>query len=186
MNTKPASHMCKHTCMRSVQSLDRLCHQEAHDRRFSRDPLPVFSTGGSFEQFLHGQGCPLVHAAFPLPAMSPTLQGALKDGLEEAVVACDMPEPCKFPSLDSCQKRFLWTPKEVDLALHPFVGLVLQVRDAEKFPQAFDFKVLHLSLSVSKQGPCFTAIEEGGGDKRFVQPEPICCHCEGNPDVDFC
>ena len=32
-----------------------------------------------------------------------------------AVMACDMPEPCKFPSLDSCQKTFLWTHKEVDL-----------------------------------------------------------------------
>ena len=27
------------------------------------------------------------------------LQGVLKDGFGEAVVACDMPEPCKFPSL---------------------------------------------------------------------------------------
>ena len=35
------------------------------------------------------------------------LQGALKYGLGEAVVTCDMPEPCKFPSLDSSQKRFL-------------------------------------------------------------------------------
>ena len=23
-------------------------------------------------------------------------------------MACDMPETCEFPSLDSCQKRFLW------------------------------------------------------------------------------
>ena len=37
-------------------------------------------------------------------------------------MACDMPEPCKFPCLDSCQKRFLWTHKEVDLAPHPVVG----------------------------------------------------------------
>ena len=28
-------------------------------------------------------------------------------------MACDMPEPFKFPSLDSCQKRFLWTHREV-------------------------------------------------------------------------
>ena len=71
---------------------------------------------------------------FPLPTTaSPILQGALKDGFGEAVVACDMPEPCKFQSLDSWQKRFLWTHKEVDLASHPVVGLVLQVNDAEKF-----------------------------------------------------
>ena len=56
-------------------------------------------------------------------------------------MACDMPEPCKFPSLDSCQKRFLWTHKEVDLPPHPVVGLVLQVEDAKKFPQALGFKI---------------------------------------------
>ena len=57
-------------------------------------------------------------------------QGDLKDGF--GVVACDMPEPCKFPSIDSCQRRFLWTDTEVDLASHSVVGLVLQVGDAEK------------------------------------------------------
>ena len=36
-------------------------------------------------------------------------------------MACDMPEPCKFPSLDSCWKRFLWTHEEADLAQHPVV-----------------------------------------------------------------
>ena len=50
-------------------------------------------------------GCPLfdvVHLAFPLPTLvSPTLRGALKDGFGKASVACNMPEPCKFPSLDS-------------------------------------------------------------------------------------
>ena len=50
-------------------------------------------------------------------------------------MACYMPEPCKFPPLDSCQKRFLWTHKEVDLAPHPVVGLALQVGETEKFPQ---------------------------------------------------
>ena len=36
-------------------------------------------------------------------------------------------ELCQFPSLDSCQKKFLLTHKEVDLALHPVLDLVLQV-----------------------------------------------------------
>ena len=57
-------------------------------------------------------------------------------------MACDMPEACKFPSLDSCQKRFLWTHKEVDLVPH-VVGLVFKVRgDAEKFSKALGFKSL--------------------------------------------
>ena len=69
---------------------------------FCRKPL-VCSSG-------IGQGYLLldvVHPAFLLPTKaSPALQSALKDGIEEDV-ACDTPEPCKFPSLDSCQKRFL-------------------------------------------------------------------------------
>ena len=81
-------------------------------------------------------------------------------------MACDMPEPCKFPSLDSCQKRFLWTHKGVDLSPRPVVGLMLQVGDAEKFREALGFEVLDPFLRSSKQGPCFTAIEEDGGDKR--------------------
>ena len=76
-------------------------------------PLQFFSAGAPCEQFWHGQGCPLfdvVHQAFPLSTTaSPTLQDALKDGFGEAVVACDMPKPWKFPSFDSCQKRFMWT-----------------------------------------------------------------------------
>ena len=69
----------------------------------------------------------------------------------EAVVACDMPEPCKFPSLDSCQKGFMWTHKEVDLAPHPVTDLVLQVGDAERFLQRLSFESL---------GPFFRARTE--------------------------
>ena len=71
---------------------------------------------------------------------SPALQGVPKNGFGEAVVACDMPEPCQFPSLDSCQKRLQWTHEEADLPSHPVVGLVFQVGDAEKFPKAFGFE----------------------------------------------
>ena len=57
-------------------------------------------------------------------------------------MACDRSEPCKFPSLDSCQKRFLWTHKEVDLVPH-VVGLVFKARgDAEKFSKALGFNSL--------------------------------------------
>ena len=52
-------------------------------------------------------------------------------------MACDMPEPCKFPSLDSCQKRFTWTHKEVDLAPHPVVGLGSKKEMREKFLLAY-------------------------------------------------
>ena len=69
----------------------------------------------------------VVHAAFPLPTMaSPTLQDVLRNGFGEDVVACDVPEPCEFPSLGSRQKRFPMVHEEADLALHPVTGLVFQ------------------------------------------------------------
>ena len=89
-------------------------------------------------------------------------------------MACDMPESCQFLSLDSCQKRFLWTLKEVDLASHLVVDLVLQVGDIEKFPHALGFESLDPFYRVSKQGPCFTAVEEVGGDRRLLELELVC------------
>ena len=64
--------------------------------------------------------------------------------------------------------------EEVDLAPHPVVGLVLQVEDVERFPHALCFENLDPFFRVSKQGHCFTAIEEDGGDKRLVQFELVC------------
>ena len=114
-------------------------------------------------------------------------QGTLKDGFGEVAVVCNMPDPCKLLSLNSCSKRFLWTHKEVDLALHPVIGLVLQVRNVEKFPHAYGPKSLDpfffLFLFSSKQGPCFETIEEVGGDKRLVQLELACkADCVAPPD----
>ena len=80
-----------------------------------------------------------------------------------------MPEPCKLLSFDSCRKRFLWTHKEVDLAPLSVVGLELQAGDTEKFPRALGFKSLNSFFRIGKQGPCFTAEEVGGGDKRLVE-----------------
>ena len=97
-------------------------------------------------------------------------------------MACDMSKPCKYPSLDSCQKRFLWIHKEVDLAPHPVIGLVFQVGDAEKFPHALRFESLDpfffFFLKVSMQSPCFTAIERDLDDKRHVQLE-LACEADG-------
>ena len=75
---------------------------------------------------------------------------------------------------NSCQKRFLWTHKDVDLALHTAGGLVLQVGDMEEFPHALGFESLDPFFRVSKQGPCVTVIEEDGGDKRPAELELAC------------
>ena len=112
----------------------------------------------------------VIQPAFLLPTTAyPKLQG-----FGEAVVACNMPKPCQFPSLDSCQRRFLCTHKRVDLAPHPVVGFLLQEGDTEKFPHALGFKSLDPIFRVSKQGPCFTAVKEDGGDKRLVELERAC------------
>ena len=138
----------------------------------SAHSLPAFSAGGHCEQFWHGKGCPLfdaVHPPFPLLTTAlPFLPGALKYCFGEAFVACSIPVPCEFLSFDSYRKRFLRTDEEVDLAPRPFVGLVLQAGDAEKFPHAAGFESLDPFFRVSKQGPCFTAIEEDRGDKRHT------------------
>ena len=86
--------------------------------------------------------------------------GALKDGFGEAVVARDIPEPCKFPCLDSCQKKLPWRHKEVDLAQQLIVGFV------EKLAQSVES--LNPFLRVSTQSSCFTATEENRGDRRLV------------------
>ena len=107
----------------SVQSLDRLGRQgdmRDHSAEIFFQCFPqeaLVSSSGKVKD--------VVHPAFPaLTTASPMFQGALKDGFVEAVMACDMPEPCKFPSLDSCQKRFLGTHKAADPALHPVFGPV--------------------------------------------------------------
>ena len=92
----------------------------------------------------------MLSSSISLPTTaSPTPQGLLKDGFGEAVMACDTPELCKFPSLDIARKGFLWTYKEVDLAPHPVISLVFQVRGAEKFPHALDFETMDPFFSES-------------------------------------
>ena len=51
---------------------------------------------------------------------------------------------------------------------------MLQVRDEERFPQALGFESLDLFLGVGRLGPCLTAIQEDGSDKRLVQFKLVC------------
>ena len=46
--------------------------------------------------------------------------------------------------------------------------------EMRKFPHVLGFKSLDPIFGVSKQGLCFTAIEEDGGDKRLVELELAC------------
>ena len=56
-------------------------------------------------------------------------------------------------------------------------GLVLQVGDAEKFPQALGFEGMDLCLR-QQTGSCFTDIEEDGSDKRLEELE-LACKADG-------
>ena len=47
-----------------------------------------------------------------------------------------------------------------------------------RFPQALGFEGQDPFLRVNKQGPCPTAIEENGGDKRLVELE-LACEADG-------
>ena len=53
------------------------------------------------------------------PWHCPPSRVPMKNGFREALVAHCMSEPCRFPFLDSCLKRFLWAYGVVDLALRP-------------------------------------------------------------------
>ena len=64
----------------------------------------------------------------------------------------------------------MWTHKEVDLAPHQVADPVLKVGNAEMFPRALVDSLCPF-LRVSKQGPCLTATEQDGGDRRLVHLE---------------
>ena len=66
---------------------------------------------------------------------------------------------------------FLWTLRDVALPPHPVVGLVFQGGDTETFPRVLGFESLDFFFfsRLSKQGSCFTAVEEDGGDNRLVE-----------------
>ena len=92
-------------------------------------------------------------------------------GLERLLWCVTCPNQTSFRLLTIAKKRFLRTNKEVDLAPHPVVGLVLQVGEAEKLPQALGLESLDPFLGAGQQDPCLTAMDEDGDEKRLVQSE---------------
>ena len=115
----------------------------------------------------------------------------------EAVLVCDVPKPCKFPSIYSCQNKFMWIHKAVDLAPNPVIGLVLQIGDEEKFSQALGLKSLDLffwesasrvAVSQPKRRMEVTRNNLNLFAKLMVLFHQIRLngHCWGNPHADFC
>ena len=81
-----------------------------HEGRMSSDPLPVFSGGGPYKQFWHGQGCPHlddVHPAFPLlTTVSPTLQVPWRMVLERLSWHVTCPNHARFRFLIVARRSF--------------------------------------------------------------------------------
>ena len=73
-----------------------------------------------------------------------------------------MPISCKFPSLATCQSRFLCAHKKTSLTQHPVVGFALQARDVQKLPQVPGLETWIFFSTVSKQGPRLVAKEDDG------------------------
>ena len=101
--------------MLSVQFLNRLCRlgdmrddsAETLFQAFLQEALVSSSDMGRDVHFLMLS----IQHFLCRPRRRPPCNVPRRMVLERLFVVCDMPEPCKFPSLDSCQKRFLWTHK---------------------------------------------------------------------------
>ena len=78
-------------------------------------------------------------------------------------MVCDMPEPRKFPSLDSCQTKFLWNHKAVDLAPRPVIGLVLQSRRYEEVSSSTWFRKSGSIFQSQQAGSMFHSHRGGWG-----------------------
>ena len=82
------------------------------------------------------------------PRRRPPSKGALKDNFGQAVVACDMPDSCKFPSLNSTvSRRGSCGPTREFILLRTKSFVCAPGRDAEKFSRAFGFEGLDFFLS---------------------------------------
>ena len=72
--------------------------------------------------------------------------------------------PASFCLLKVARSGFCGPTRNMILLCTQSFGLVLQVGDTKKCPHALDFKSLDPFFWVSKQGACFAATGEDGGD----------------------
>ena len=126
----------------SVQSLDRLgrrgdMRSDSAEILFQSFLLEALVSSPGMGRDVHSLMLSMQHFLCR-PRRRPPSKVPRRMILERLSSSVTCPEPCKFPSLDSCQMRCLWTHKEVDLAFE--VGLVLQGENAEKVLHALGFE----------------------------------------------
>ena len=103
--------------------------------------------------------------------MSPTLKTVLKDGFGEAVTVCYMPKPCKLFPMTVARKGSCRPTRKLTLLYTKPLVLCSKQEVQRSFLRHLVSKAWILFFRVSKQGPCFTAIVEDGGNKRLGQLE---------------
>ena len=81
------------------------------------------------------------------------------------------PNYASFPSLDVARREYCGPKRESILLRTELLVSCSKHEMRKKCPQTLRFEGLDSFLRVSQQGPCFTALEEDGGDKRRVQLE---------------
>ena len=117
-----------------------------HDRRFSRDPLPVFSAGGPCKQFWHRQ---------IFPPRCP--RGWFWIGCRSVWHARTMQVSISW----QLPEDFSADPQGSYFAPHPFVGHVFQVGDTEEFPHALGFESLVPFFQSQQAGSVWHSRERG-------------------------
>ena len=171
--TRPRLHVPMQKQFSSVQSLDRLGRRGDLRDDSAQIFLQSFLQEGLVSNFgmsrnVHSLLLSIQHFLYR-PRRRPSSKVPWRMVLQRLSWRVDKPEQCKFPSLDICQKRFLWNHKKLspdvilcgwlglkhqltnhkkaDLASHPDVGLVLQEGNAGQFTQALGFESLDIFFS---------------------------------------
>ena len=154
----------------SVPSLERLgCREDMREisaqilfQFFLQEAL-VSSSGMSRD--VHSLMLSILHFLCRLQHRSPSKM-PWRMVLERLSWRVTCPNHASFPLLDSFQKCFLWTHKEVELLRTQSLVLCPKYEIRRSFLMHLVSKSWTHLFTVSKQGPCFTAVEEDGADKE--------------------
>ena len=112
-----------------------------------------------------------------------------------------MAKPRQLPPFDGVEEMLLGAGESLDFAPDKGICFVVQVGNAEKFPQALHLKCLDASFCFCQKCPRLASVEQDREHQRSVEPElgleadvalpyPVksghCCCCCGDPYADFC
>ena len=149
------THSLTHSVPRLLQS------SGGSEGRSSRCPPASCSVGDRRQEVWEGHLRPVLDVVGPALSLSPASSSFFGEG----VVPHDVAKPRQLPSPDGCQEKFLGTHEAPEQAPHTVTGVVLSVRNAERFPQASGLQCLDSSLVVRQYSTCLTSVEQDGGNQ---------------------